>query len=302
MNSPLGVGLSVGSSVIAGLLYYLSAQLHPLSGTEMFGWRVPLALPFVTAFMVASGDWAHVGVIVGRLRRRPTLLLGLCLSSALLGVQLWLFVWAPINGRGLSVSIGYFLLPLTLLMVGRLLYRERLSALQAAAALSAAAGVVHEVWSSGGVSWPTAVVALGFPAYFALRRALGINTLGGLWFDMLLMLPAALFFVLAQGGVVAPLRAAPRLFALLPLLGFLSAAAFMTYVLASRLLPFTLFGLLSYVEPILLFVVSLVLGETVRTADLLTYVPIMVAVAILGVDGLRRLLVGRPVPDEPGRP
>ena len=38
--------------------------------------------------------------------------LALLTSSALVGVQLWLFMWAPLHGRALPVSLGYFLLPL----------------------------------------------------------------------------------------------------------------------------------------------------------------------------------------------
>jgi chloramphenicol-sensitive protein RarD len=37
-------------------------------------------------------------------------------------VQLWLFMWAPINDHGLGVSLGYFLLPLTLVLTGRLVF------------------------------------------------------------------------------------------------------------------------------------------------------------------------------------
>ncbi len=289
LTIPLGVGLSVASSVLFGILYYFSTQLHPLTGTEIFGWRIPLTMPFLTIFMLVFGEWKHVREIGVRLKQRPALFPALCLSSALLAVQQWLFLWAPINGAGLSVSLGYFLLPLTLLLVGRIVYRERLSVLQVAAALSAALGVIHQVYQSGGVSWATALVALGFPTYFALRRKLRINNLGGLWFDMLLMCPAAFCVVLSQSGIVAPLSAEPRLFVLLPLLAIVSAAGFMTYILASRLLPFSLFGLLGYVEPVLLFAVAIVIGEGVRTTDLLTYAPIVIAVVTLAADGLARL-------------
>jgi len=250
---------------------------------------MPLTLPFVTAFMMLSGEWRHVQDIARRLKRHPALIFGLCLSSALLGIQQWLFLWAPVNGAGLSVSVGYFLLPLTLLLVGRVIYRERLSTLQMVAAGSAAIGVAHDIYRFGGVSWETALVALGFPAYFTFRRVLKINNLGGLWFDMALMSPVAAWFVLTQNGIAAPLNAAPRLYALLPLLAILSAAGFIAYIVASRMLPLALFGLLGYVEPVLLFVVALIIGEAVRTSDLLTYIPIIVAVAILAVDGLLQL-------------
>ncbi|MCG6399534.1 hypothetical protein K6U50_05545, partial [Vibrio fluvialis] len=34
-------------------------------------------------------------------------------SSFLTGIQLWLFTCAPVNGYGLSVSLGYFIMPIT---------------------------------------------------------------------------------------------------------------------------------------------------------------------------------------------
>ena len=47
----------------------------------------------------------------------------------MLGVQLWLFLWAPLHGRALPVSLGYFLLPLVMVLAGRF---EELSANDAA--------------------------------------------------------------------------------------------------------------------------------------------------------------------------
>ena len=50
--------------------------------------------------------------IAQRVRAQPAFALLLLVSSALLGVQLWLFMWAPLHGKALPVSLGYFLLPL----------------------------------------------------------------------------------------------------------------------------------------------------------------------------------------------
>jgi chloramphenicol-sensitive protein RarD len=57
---------------------------------------------------------------------------------------------------------------------------------------------------------------------------------------------------------------------------------------ASRLLPLGLFGILSYVEPVLLFLVALVfLGEQFNSAQWLTYIPIWLAVLLVGWDSAR---------------
>jgi chloramphenicol-sensitive protein RarD len=185
----------------------------------------------------------------------------LVLSSALLGVQLWIFMWAPMNGRALPVSLGYFLLPLVMVVAGRVLFAERLTLGQSLATLVAAAGVAHEFWQAGGMSWETWVVALGYTVYFSLRRWLQTDTLAGHWIDMALLVPVAIAFTLRTPDSWPLVAGHPTLWGLLPLLGIVSAVALALYMIASRWLPLGLFGLLSYVEPALLVVVAWLLGE-----------------------------------------
>jgi chloramphenicol-sensitive protein RarD len=284
-----GVVLSVASSSIFAGLYYYATLLKPLDGQAIFGWRMLLMLPFITAFLVASRDWKNVTGLCLRLKREPKLLPLLCLSSALLGTQQWLFMWAPLNRHGLDVSLGYFLLPLVMLLVGRVAYAERLTRLQKAAAVCAAFGVAHELYRAGGISWPTLVVALGFPLYFMLRRHLRTAHTGGLWFDILLTFPVASYFAFAHGNGFQTFVQTPSLYVLLPLLAVISAVGFISYTVAGRLLPFGLFGLLGYAEPVLMVGVALVLGEVIQTEEWLTYAPIWIAVLILILDGGRHL-------------
>src|SRR5690606_41991940 len=82
------------------------------------------------------------------------------------------------------LSLGYFLLPLTMILAGRFLYDERLSRLQQLATLFAVVGVANQLIQVGGLAWETWLVALGYPAYFALRRRLGTYNLGGMLGDM----------------------------------------------------------------------------------------------------------------------
>lgn len=285
-----GVVLSVAASVLFAVMYYFTSLLAPLSGLEIFGWRMLLTVPCMTVFMVVCGEWRQVWQLLRLLAGKPRLIGGIVLSSVLLGVQLWLFMWAPLNGRSLDVSLGYFLLPLTMVLTGRLVYGEKLSRLQLIAVVFAAIGVLNELYQVGGFSWATLLVIIGYPIYFVLRKRLGTDQLGGLWLDMALMLPVALWFVQSGEQGFAVLDAHKGLYGLIPMLGLISASALVCYIIASRLLAFSLFGLLSYVEPVLLLGVALLLGESIGPGEWLTYIPIWLAVMVLVFEGFKHLV------------
>jgi len=285
----IGVVLSVTASVLFGGLYYFSTLLAPLDGEQIFGWRMLLTFPFVTLFMLLGGYWPLARQLAARIRQRPVLLLVQLLSALLVGLQLWLFMWAPVNGRALEVSLGYFLLPLSMVLAGYLIFREHPSRLQQLAIACAVLGVGHALLQAGTFAWETLLVAVGYPAYFVLRRMTGTDNLGGFWFDMLFLLPVAGWFAWSGGAGPALFVELPRLYPLVALLGAFSALALVTYIIASRLLTFTLFGLLGYVEPVLLVLVALLLGESIAPDEWFTYIAIWMAVGVLVFEGLRHL-------------
>jgi chloramphenicol-sensitive protein RarD len=287
-----GVVLSVLASAMFGALYVLPSLLEPLTGLEIFGWRVVLTAPLITVLLVLTRQWGTVTAMAVRVRARPATAVVLVLAAALLGVQLWLFTWAPTHGHALDVALGYFLMPLVMVIVGVAAFGEQLSRLRLAAVLCAVAGVAHELVRVGTISWSTLLVALGYPAYFVLRRRAGTATTGAMWFEFLILLPVALALVLTGPSLVH----VPDLAPLLLLLGVLSSAALVCYLVASQLLSFSLFGLLSYLEPVLLALVSVtLLGQGIAPEEWWTYVPIWAAVALLVLEGavqarrLRRL-------------
>jgi chloramphenicol-sensitive protein RarD len=284
-----GVGLSIGASALFATMYYYTSWLAPLNGEQIFAWRMLLTVPILTLFIFAWRKWSQVQQLAARLRHEPILWVALPCSSALIGVQLWLFLWAPVNDKALEVSLGYFMLPLSILLIGRIIYGEKLSPWQNLAAVAAALGVAHELYRFGGFPWTSMLVALGYPFYFIVRRTVRTNTIGGLWFDMVLMLPVALLFLGGSGGITDSSWQRPELLLLIPLLGLISATAVACYILASHRLPLGLFGLLGYVEPVLLVLVALLLGERIQPDEWMTYIPIWLAVGLLAAEGVRAL-------------
>ena len=280
-----GIAYSILASVTFGVLYFYSQLLGSLDSEQTFGWRIIATIPFLTLFMWLSGDLSLIKTVFKRILANPSLLLLLFATSVLTSAQLWLFLWAPMHGRGLQVSLGYFLLPLVLVLAGSFLYGERLSKFQYVAVLLAVFGVGHEIWRLGSIAWETAFVALGYAAYFILRKKIQTDNLGGFWWDMLIILPVAIFFTQTGDMPFLKFLEQPSLILVVIGLGLLSAIGLGSYILASRYLPLIIFGLLGYLEPVLLALASLVLGEKIGAEEWLTYIPIWLAVLVLVIEG-----------------
>ena len=288
-----GVALSVCSSVLFALIPAYVQQLAPLDGVQVFAQRVLWSIPAILLLVALTRQWTTLAAVLGRLRREPLLLLAAPVAALLIGVQWGLFVWAPLAGYMLDVSLGYFLLPLVMVLAGRLFYGERLRPLLKVAVVCATLGVLHELWRTQAFSWVTLVTALGYPPYFMLRRWMRLDALSGFILEMLMLAPIAIWMIIVWGPADVVERA-PQLGWWLPGLGLLGTLAFAGMMASSRLLPLGLFGILSYVEPVLLFAVSLLyLGEQFDAGQWLTYLPIWLAVLLVAWDSVRLLIKQR---------
>ncbi|GAA2911701.1 chloramphenicol-sensitive protein RarD [Microbacterium keratanolyticum] len=283
----LGVIASVLSSTIFGVVFILSASLD-FTGNVFFGWRIVFAVALLLGFLGITRRLPALRGLLRRLRGNPRLILAIMLSSAMLGFQQWLFTWAPGEGRGLPLALGYLVMPIALALTGRLLFRERLGPWRIAAVSVAAVGVGYQVWQFGALSWETLAVALGYPIYFAVRRFARIEGSAGLTAEMILILPVALALLLIDDPTLATLRD-PGSALSLSLFAVLGAGALALYIGASQLLPLSLFGMLSYLEPVLLIVAAtVVLAEPLSVQELPTYAAIALALVLLAGEGLRR--------------
>ena len=284
-----GLALSIGASLLFAVLPGYVQWLTPLDGVQVFAQRVLWSVPLILLLVVAARQTHLLRETFVRLRHEPLLLAACPLAAALIGVQWFLFLWAPLVGRMLEVSMGYFLLPLALVLSGRVFYGERLRPLQRLAVACAVLGVLHELWRTQAFSWLTLATALGYPPYMMLRRWMRLDALSGFVLEMLILARLAIGLIVMYGPADA-FGERPVLWLLVPVMALIGTLAFAAYMASSRLLPMGLFGILSYLEPVLLFIVALLLlGEHFDTGQWLTYLPIWLAVLLVGWDSARLL-------------
>lgn len=210
------------------------------------------------------------------------------LSACLIAPQFWLFVWAPLHGETLSVALGYFSLPLTLVAVGYFIYGERLTRAQLLACGIATCGVIYAYLIADGISWIVFVVALGYPLYFMLRRRYPLDNDLVFSLDNIFLLPIALLAMLYLQPFNDWLQIEVWSWAYYIGLAIAGTLPMLLFLYASQMLPLSLFGLLGYLEPALVFCVGLLLGERVELIQWPTYGAIMLALLLIAIDSYKR--------------
>lgn len=281
MISGVGILLSVAASVLFCLMSAYTKLLAPLDGMMILIWRLFWTFPGLLALVYFRKQMPQFQKLLLRFRCDPRMWLCMPILIALLAAQLWVFLWAPMNEQMLSVTMGYFLLPIVMVVIGRFFYHEKLSPLQHLAVLFAVIGIAHEWWQTQAFAWPTLLTALGYPPYFMLRKYLQLDAVTGFLLEVLLLFPLVVITLCLSETGFPLLIQMPSMWFLLPGLGILSTFALASYVAAHRLLPMNLFGILGYVEPVLLFFTAILFfQEPFSKTQLLTYGPIAIAVIL----------------------
>ncbi|EIJ69607.1 EamA family transporter RarD [Haemophilus parahaemolyticus] len=281
-----GVLFSLTASFLFGCLYYLAIHLKPLAGESIFGIRMVLTLPCLFLALLLFKKWDEFSLFLQRLKREPKLFLLILTTSTIVGGQMWLFLWAPNSGKAIEVSIGYLLMPIVMVAFGKIVYKEPLSRNKWLAIIFAFIGVVSNIMLAGKLSLESVFVCTGYPIYFYLRRKFGLSHLHSFVFEIAFLIPVAIYFI-SKTDIQTVQQVNPHIYIFIALLGIISGAALISYTLASTILPFNLLGLLGYVEPCVMLLISFLIGEKLNPDAYILMSCLLIAVLLLILDGIQ---------------
>lgn len=183
------------------------------------------------------------------------------MASLLIGVNWLMYVWAVNAGHIVETSLGYFINPLISVLLGLIVLRERLRAVQWLPVGLAFVGVTFLTIKFGQLPWIALVLAFSFGFYGLVKKLAPLSSLYGLTLETgILFIPAVAYlgFVEASGrgafmhtGVLPDsLMVGAGLVTTVPLLMFASAA---------KQIPLTMIGVLQYIAPTIQFLIGVFL-------------------------------------------
>ncbi len=227
-------------------------------------------------------------LLVKALQDKKTLI-WLGVSSLLIAVNWLVYIWAVGQHRVLEASLGYFIMPVVSLLMGRLILKEALHPLQAWAGVLAAVAVLWELWSFGALPWVGVVLAFAFAFYGLVRKVHPIDGLNGLTIETLWLLPLALGFVgwqLLSADSQMGFGLDNTTTTLLIVSGFLTALPLVLFAMATSRINLSIVGFIMYINPTIQFLIGVfVLNEHFPPERMVTFILVWIAL-FLFVAGL----------------
>ncbi len=290
-DRPDRLGPGIASAITAFLLWGFSALYYRAVGlapaTEILAHRVVWSLLFTLLLVVLAGRLRSLVRLLGE----PRLMTTLALSALLVSVNWWIFIWAVNNDRALEASMGYYIMPLVMVLLGRLFLAEQLTPGRWLAIGLVAAGVLNMLFLVGRVPWIALALAFSFGCYGLVRKQAPVDALLGLTVECLLLTPAALLYlaVLAFDGSLVFGTLGRRFDLLLAASALMTALPLLFFTYATKQLRFGTVGLLQYINPSCQFLLAVLLfDEPFTRAHLVTFACIWVGVLVFSLDGRLR--------------
>jgi chloramphenicol-sensitive protein RarD len=208
----------------------------------------------------------------------------------LTAVNWGLFIYATTSGRVIDASMGYFINPLVMVLLGVLAFRERPRPLQWAAVGVGVTGVLVLVVGTGRPPWIALCLAASFGAYALIKKALGVGAVVGMTIEtVILFLPALAYCLVLQVNGTATFGRISLTHALLMVgASVVMLSPMLLFSAAANRIPLSVAGLLQYLEPVIQFLIGLlVFNEAMSEPRWVAFLLIWGALAVLGYDGFR---------------
>lgn len=282
-----GLAAGLAAYFIWGFLPLYLILVREVPAFEFVGWRIIWTLPICLAIVAIRRQGPQVREAFANRRSLGTL----AASSALIGVNWLVYVWAIQQGEVFAASLGYYINPLINVLLGTFVLGERLSRRQWLAVGIAAAGVALLLGGALTTLWISLTLGLSFGTYGLLRKRVEVGALPGLTVESaLLLVPAvgiAWWYAASPAG--SAFAQSPELSIAIVLGGVVTAIPLLLFAIAARRMDYSTLGFLQFIAPTIVFVLGLtVFEQPLQPVQLACFVLIWAAIAIFVWDILAR--------------
>ena len=193
-------------------------------------------------------------------------------ASVFLLADWGVYLWAVQNGRVLECSLGYYIQPIVVFILGAVIFREKVSWRHIVILAVVVVGIVLSTDGFNGIPYVTILLAVCFAIYAAIKRSLRIDSVVSTSAEIVMMVPLALLFILffrmGDTGMasITPLRQLMLLGA-----GVVTAMPMVLYSVGVKYLPLMTVGFCQYLSPTLAIVCGMIMGEYLTAEKLRSF-------------------------------
>ncbi|THD72663.1 EamA family transporter RarD [Thalassobius vesicularis] len=273
-----GILALVGACTVWGLspLYYkLLAHIPPI---EVLAHRTLWSFVFFAVVLMVQGRLGQLRTALGSVRS----VLVIAFASLMISINWFFFIVSIQIGKATEASLGYYIFPLVAVLIGVVVFREKLGRLQILAVVLALSAVVVLTLGLGVAPWIALILSFSFGLYGLVKKWLSVGPVVSVTAEVLLIAPISLSVLLLawyQGH--ATFGANWRDTGLLLFSGPLTATPLILFSAATKRVSMATVGLVQYLNPTLQFLCAvLIFGEPFGQWHAIAFALIWTALAI----------------------
>lgn len=191
------------------------------------------------------------------------------------------------SGHIIDVSLGYYINPLILFLIGALIYREKCGAGHFIALAVAVTGVVVSAAAFGSVPYTSLIIAVNWAVYAAIKKNVSVDGVLSIAAETLILtIPAVIFMLVFRRAELAQIPASSYL----PLLGsgVVTALPMFLYSRCVSRLPLVLMCFAQYLSPTFGLVCAFIKGESFSQSQLISLAFFIAAIVVFAVSEYKR--------------
>ncbi|CAH0228728.1 hypothetical protein SRABI76_02696 [Microbacterium oxydans] len=290
-----GVAYAGGAYLLWGVLPLYFLLLVPTGPWEVVAWRVLLSFVFCLVLLTIMRGWAALRTII----RDPKLLRWTALAGLLIYVNWQVFLIGTLTGHVVETSLGYFINPITTVLLGVFVLKERIRSLQWAAIGIAAVAVIVIVVAYRAFPWIALSLTASFGLYGLIKKKIGpaVDAVSGLTLESFWLIPIAVVQLVVVATTPAGLTMGMNgtwHAVLLAFAGVATAVPLLLFAAGARRINLTVIGMIQFVTPVMQFIIGVaVLHEPMPTERWIGFIIVWIAIAVFVVDLLLAARRGR---------
>lgn len=214
-------------------------------------------------------------------------------STLVVSLNWLIFIWAVANERILEASLGYYINPLVNVLLGYLVFSERMTKNQYIAIAIATLAVLYQFFSLGYVPVVSLALAISFGIYGMIRKKIEVGSIVGLFIEVLLLFPFALVYLIylyvnSEASFIQ--NSSFYISFMLTLAGLVTVIPLILFNSAATRMKLATLGFFQYIGPTVAFLVAVfIYNEEFNMDKMITFVLIWIALLFFSLDTIKKL-------------
>lgn len=249
--------------ILWGVLPVFWKLLAAVDSLYVLAGRIVWSLVFISAILAVRRGFGAVRAVLGDRRELGRL----ALAGIFVCVNWGSYIWAVNSGHMLDASLAYYMNPILAILLGTVVFRERLTGLQWLSVAVTFTGLVITILRYRQIPWVALIIGGSFAVYGAIKKGVHVDAGVSVFFETLVLSPFALVFMAVAevrgAGAVGVLHGWQWL--LLPAAGVVTTVPLLFFAKGIKSTPMTLSGILMYINPTLQLLLSVLLYQEAFT-------------------------------------